>query len=196
MVRWTGRNARIGEENAAQEESTRVREVHRAECGAVGYEAVSDGERGSGEEDCKFSLFSISRAAVVSPQLLNEMLTIFSQLKKHDKRTALTATLGFPQFIAAATSISPDGINSTVSRALHLPGFPSLPHILLATFTSTLLPIIPSLDDYECSICSEVSYKPIRLDCGHKFCGTSPTAGTSRFASSLDTNSLDSKFIR
>lgn len=103
-----------------------------------------------------------------------------SQLKKHDKRTALTASLGFPQFIAAASSLSVAASASagdssvspiaTVSRALHLPGFPSLPHILLATFTNTLLPIIPSLEDYECTICGDVAFKPIRLECGHKFC--------------------------
>ncbi|GAA6017533.1 hypothetical protein JCM11491_006857 [Sporobolomyces phaffii] len=95
-------------------------------------------------------------------------------LKKHDKRTALTASLGFPKFIAAATNlsselvVSPNGAEER--RVLTLPGFPSLPHILLSTFTSTLLPIIPQLEDYECSICGDVAFKPIRLGCGHKFC--------------------------
>ncbi|SCZ97246.1 BZ3500_MvSof-1268-A1-R1_Chr4-2g07085 [Microbotryum saponariae] len=92
-------------------------------------------------------------------------------LKKHDKRTALTASLGFPKFIAAASSLSasssPDNPNS---RVLTLPGFPSLPHVLLSTFTATLLPVIPQLEDYECAICGEVAFKPIRLECGHKFC--------------------------
>ncbi|GAA5918385.1 hypothetical protein JCM5296_006974 [Sporobolomyces johnsonii] len=100
-------------------------------------------------------------------------------LKKHDKRTALTASLGFPKFIAAAPDISSELIHvaspSSSSggdqrRVLTLPGFPSLPHILLSTFTNTLLPIIPQLEDYECSICGDVAFKPIRLSCGHKFC--------------------------
>ncbi|GAA5981690.1 hypothetical protein JCM5350_000456 [Sporobolomyces pararoseus] len=95
-------------------------------------------------------------------------------LKKHDKRTALTASLGFPKFIAAATNLSSELVvspNGTPERrVLTLPGFPSLPHILLSTFTSTLLPIIPQLEDYECSICGDVAFKPIRLGCGHKFC--------------------------
>ncbi|KAL8292414.1 hypothetical protein RQP46_001026 [Phenoliferia psychrophenolica] len=97
-------------------------------------------------------------------------------LKKHDKRTALTASLGFPAFIAAASTLStragmmPDGTPSPAARVLILPGFPSLPHMLLSTITSTLLPIIPQLEDYECSICGDVAFKPIRLDCGHKFC--------------------------
>ncbi|GAA5887982.1 hypothetical protein JCM16303_005224 [Sporobolomyces ruberrimus] len=95
-------------------------------------------------------------------------------LKKHDKRTALTASLGFPKFIAAATNLSSELVVSPSGaperRVLALPGFPSLPHILLSTFTSTLLPIIPQLEDYECSICGDVAFKPIRLGCGHKFC--------------------------
>lgn len=96
-----------------------------------------------------------------------------SQLKKHDKRTALNASVGFPQFIAAASNLSSDedAGQQAISRVLHLPGATSLPHILLATFTNTLLPIIPSLDDYVCSICGDVAFKPIKLDCGHKFCG-------------------------
>ncbi|KAM0752278.1 hypothetical protein T439DRAFT_347178 [Meredithblackwellia eburnea MCA 4105] len=96
-------------------------------------------------------------------------------LKKHDKRTALTASLGFPKFIAAASSLSavPRGTSangSTPTRVLVLPGFPSLPHVLLSTMTSQLLPIIPQLEDYECLICGDVAFKPIKLDCGHKFC--------------------------
>ena len=99
------------------------------------------------------------------------------QLKKHDKRTALTASLGFPQFISAASQLSggtltnaPGINNNTQIRVLTLPGLPSLPHVLLSTFTSTLLPVIPQIEDYECAICGDVAFKPIKLDCGHKFC--------------------------
>ncbi|GAA5866156.1 hypothetical protein JCM8547_000616 [Rhodosporidiobolus lusitaniae] len=105
-------------------------------------------------------------------------------LKKHDKRTALTASYGFPRFLDSSTSSSSSSdasdplalISSQLvsadsdRRVLTLPGFPSLPHILLSTFTTTLLPIIPALEDYECSICGDVAFKPIRLSCGHKFC--------------------------
>ncbi|GAA6036386.1 hypothetical protein JCM8097_001696 [Rhodosporidiobolus ruineniae] len=112
-------------------------------------------------------------------------------LKKHDKRTALTASYGFPQFLNSTSSTSdasdplalissdlvgvrsgnsPSSGDLTARRVLTLPGFPSLPHILLSTFTTTLLPIIPALEDYECSICGDVAFKPIRLSCGHKFC--------------------------
>ncbi|KAM0786898.1 hypothetical protein ACM66B_002322 [Microbotryomycetes sp. NB124-2] len=93
-------------------------------------------------------------------------------LKKHDKRTALTAQLGFPKFIASSSDLfrEGDGPGGSNTRVLTLPGFPSLPHVLLSTFTTTLLPVIPQIEDYECSICGEVAYKPIRLECGHKFC--------------------------
>ena len=53
-----------------------------------------------------------------------------------------------------------DGTLTAPTRVLILPGFPSLPHMLLATVTSTLLPIIPQLEDYECSICGDVAFKP------------------------------------
>ncbi|GAA6049162.1 hypothetical protein JCM3770_003285 [Rhodotorula araucariae] len=98
-------------------------------------------------------------------------------LKKHDKRTALTASLRFPKFIASedstsmiSTELVHTSDNGKPRPILTLPGFPSLPHVLLSTFTTTLLPIIPQLEDYECSICGDVAFKPIRLNCGHKFC--------------------------
>ncbi|KAJ7792377.1 hypothetical protein B0H14DRAFT_2931218, partial [Mycena olivaceomarginata] len=40
----------------------------------------------------------------------------------------------------------------------------SLPRILVQELGTTLLPIIPSLDDYD------IAFKPIRLSCGHLFC--------------------------
>ncbi|KWU44571.1 hypothetical protein RHOSPDRAFT_29176 [Rhodotorula sp. JG-1b] len=98
-------------------------------------------------------------------------------LKKHDKRTALTASLGFPQLIGKDSSnwISTELISRAADGGqsrpvLTLPGFPSLPHILLSTFTSTLLPVIPTIEDYECLICGDIAFKPIRLNCGHRFC--------------------------
>jgi hypothetical protein len=37
-------------------------------------------------------------------------------------------------------------------------------------FTTTLLPIVPQIEDYSCIICQEVAWRPIRLACGHRFC--------------------------
>jgi len=88
-------------------------------------------------------------------------------LKKHDKRTALTASSDYPAFMQ---SIYPPSSETDSVRHLILPGLPSLPHILLSLFTTTLIPILPSIDDFSCLICSDVAYMPIRLDCGHHFC--------------------------
>ncbi|SPO26740.1 uncharacterized protein UTRI_04048_B [Ustilago trichophora] len=130
-------------------------------------------------------------------------------LKKHDKRTALTASNDLRTFMAQqeaarrAMGINPVGSggvinlpasafqpsdlpngNSTalVSSAAHpslaalLPSATtgilseSLPHILLSLVTTTLLPILPSVDDHSCAICTSVAWRPVRLDCSHLFC--------------------------
>jgi hypothetical protein len=45
-----------------------------------------------------------------------------------------------------------------------------LPRLLVQAITERLLPIIPSIEDYSCVICTEIAFKPIRLVCGHLFC--------------------------
>ncbi|KAJ7275691.1 hypothetical protein C8J57DRAFT_1177357 [Mycena rebaudengoi] len=69
-------------------------------------------------------------------------------LKKHTKRTALPWT---------DTTLLPE------SDRL-------LPRILVQELGTTLLPIIPSLEDYACVICTSIAFKPVRLGCGHLFC--------------------------
>lgn len=49
-------------------------------------------------------------------------------------------------------------------------GLTTLPHALLTMFTDILLPIVPQIDDYSCIICSDIAWRPIALDCGHRFC--------------------------
>nr|XP_018261824.1 uncharacterized protein I303_06269 [Kwoniella dejecticola CBS 10117]OBR83982.1 hypothetical protein I303_06269 [Kwoniella dejecticola CBS 10117] len=88
-------------------------------------------------------------------------------LKKHDKRTALTASEGFPSFVKSTLSTYVDKDGNVSTWAFYNT---SLPHILLASLTNTLLPILPSLDDYACLICTSIAFKPIRLGCGHLFC--------------------------
>jgi len=132
-------------------------------------------------------------------------------LKKHDKRTALTASSDFRQFMAEQESAR---VNATAATAagfglsglvdIHSGAFgnasatssamvanagathpslaallphsttallsESLPHILLSLLTTTLLPILPSIDDYSCAICTGVAWRPIQLDCTHLFC--------------------------
>ncbi|KAJ6617580.1 SPX domain-containing protein [Mycena sp. CBHHK59/15] len=72
-------------------------------------------------------------------------------LKKHTKRTAL------PVADAGPLALLPQCDTS-------------LPRILVQELGTTLLPIIPSLDDYACLICTSIAFKPIRLSCGHLFC--------------------------
>ncbi|KAJ6460948.1 SPX domain-containing protein [Mycena sanguinolenta] len=74
-------------------------------------------------------------------------------LKKHAKRTALPST---------------DSSNTAPLDLL--PTHASLPRILVQELGTTLLPIIPSLEDYACLICTSIAFKPIRLSCGHLFC--------------------------
>ncbi|KAJ6535940.1 SPX domain-containing protein [Mycena vulgaris] len=75
-------------------------------------------------------------------------------LKKHSKRTALPAT----------------DVSNTGPLALLPVSNTSLPRILVQELGTTLLPVIPSLDDYACLICTSIAFKPIRLSCGHLFC--------------------------
>ncbi|KAH7338022.1 SPX domain-containing protein [Rhizoctonia solani] len=72
-------------------------------------------------------------------------------LKKHEKRTALPS--------ATSLSVLP------ISR-----GTGELPQMLITKLTETLLPVLPSLEDYSCLICTSIAFKPIRLSCGHLFC--------------------------
>ncbi|KAJ7621261.1 hypothetical protein FB45DRAFT_839128 [Roridomyces roridus] len=75
-------------------------------------------------------------------------------LKKRMKRTALPTT-------------DSNNLNS-LSLIPVIDG--SLPRILVQELGTTLLPIIPSLEDYQCFICMSLAFKPIRLACGHLFC--------------------------
>jgi E3 ubiquitin-protein ligase BAH len=36
--------------------------------------------------------------------------------------------------------------------------------------TENLLTVLPQLDDYTCPVCASITFKPIRLSCGHVFC--------------------------
>ncbi|KAF8305101.1 hypothetical protein DL93DRAFT_2089810 [Clavulina sp. PMI_390] len=121
-------------------------------------------------------------------------------MKKHEKRTALmlssTPRLP-PPSTPGFESISPTTMTShplfvTLLREGTAPGGAmlhpgmmgpvagaesklmkhglSLPHLLVVVLTETLLPVIPSIDDYSCMICFSLAYIPIRLQCRHLFC--------------------------
>lgn len=107
-------------------------------------------------------------------------------LKKHDKRLGLSASTDFPDFVAAqqrtpgtnghdsgalvARSALAKTAQSDEMTSLIFVGLTTLPHVLLAVFTNTLLPIIPQIEDYACLICGDIAWRPIALNCGHRFC--------------------------
>ncbi|KZV94469.1 hypothetical protein EXIGLDRAFT_736969 [Exidia glandulosa HHB12029] len=76
-------------------------------------------------------------------------------LKKHAKRTALPT----PTLSDSALIMLPRYEPAT-----------SLAHTLLLALTETLLPVLPSVEDYTCLICTSIAFRPIRLDCSHLFC--------------------------
>lgn len=75
-------------------------------------------------------------------------------MKKFDKRTALHA-------------------NSTVARSLTGSSplmVQDLAKATCFTISEEILSIIPQLNDYLCPICFTISWRPVRLRCGHLFC--------------------------
>ncbi|KAG0069198.1 hypothetical protein BGZ89_003340 [Linnemannia elongata] len=83
---------------------------------------------------------------------LNQM-AMTKILKKHDKRTNLSASLGFPKHLQNEPFYS-DNISKSLTY----------------TIGNQLVSIIPQPDDYACPICMSVAWKPIRLNCKHVFC--------------------------
>ncbi|KAF8955392.1 SPX domain-containing protein [Flammula alnicola] len=86
-------------------------------------------------------------------------------LKKHAKRTALF----FPGLQPGTSAAEGTPAPLLALVAANTTPF-SLPRILVQAIGETLLPIIPSVEDYSCLICTSIAFKPIRLSCGHLFC--------------------------
>ncbi|KAI9095617.1 SPX domain-containing protein [Phlyctochytrium arcticum] len=74
-------------------------------------------------------------------------------LKKHDKRTRLTASEGFTHFLEDKSFF-----------------IDNIARVLIFTIQERLVTIVPQPDDYCCPICQDIYWKPIRLVCGHVFC--------------------------
>ena len=99
-------------------------------------------------------------------------------LKKHVKRTALPFPQSLPRKIVSAVgavdveiltgSLSMGQMSQALTPLSRHPG--SLPQLLVQAIGEMILPIIPHVDDYSCTICTSIAFKPIRLSCGHLFC--------------------------
>lgn len=115
-------------------------------------------------------------------------------LKKHEKKTALHAHQALGrlmikmqpnELLKAATNetLLPDvnwetashadilrSLSALVPMGLSTSSQLSLPRILASMLTKALLPVLPSVDDYSCLICTGLAYQPVRLKCKHLFC--------------------------
>ncbi|OAD73798.1 hypothetical protein PHYBLDRAFT_145270 [Phycomyces blakesleeanus NRRL 1555(-)] len=74
-------------------------------------------------------------------------------LKKHDKRSGLTASQNFPEIAKVKKFFDQ-----------------KMAHILCALLTEKLISIILQPEDFSCPVCMWVAWRPIRLVCGHVFC--------------------------
>ncbi|CAO3625639.1 unnamed protein product [Cunninghamella echinulata] len=74
-------------------------------------------------------------------------------LKKHDKRSGLTASSSFPDFVGMDKYFTP-----------------TLAKLICASIMDKLTTIIPQPDDFSCPVCMNIAWRPIRLKCGHFYC--------------------------
>lgn len=120
--------------------------------------------------------------------------TVRKILKKHEKKTALHAHQSLGRMIAqmepnalvraaASDSLLPEldwekashldilnSLSALVPIGMTTANQLSLPRILASMLTKSLLPVLPSVDDYSCLVCMGLAYQPIRLRCSHLFC--------------------------
>ncbi|KAI8097751.1 SPX domain-containing protein [Halteromyces radiatus] len=74
-------------------------------------------------------------------------------LKKHDKRSGLSAKSEFPTFAKN---------NSVFLQEVDM--------ALFQLIQSKIISIVPQPDDYACPVCYGITWRPIRLQCHHVFC--------------------------
>ncbi|KAL0089388.1 SPX domain-containing protein [Phycomyces blakesleeanus] len=85
-------------------------------------------------------------------QNLNRM-AITKILKKHDKKSGLSATEEFSAFIKGNV-VFVDGILLSLCQAVQ----------------TKLITIVPQPDEFTCPVCFYLAWKPVRLKCTHLFC--------------------------
>lgn len=81
------------------------------------------------------------------------LLDTLTSLSEFDKRTSLGVKETFPKLIHSSSIMS-----ETMSKAV------------CAELSTTLVNVVPQLDDYLCPVCFTIAWKPVRLACQHIFC--------------------------
>ncbi|CAL3971717.1 unnamed protein product [Diplocarpon coronariae] len=106
----------------------------------------------SHESLLKFVKINIDLLKNLKFQEINQQ-AITKILKKFDKRTSFGAGRKFPELILSE-AIMPESIARAVCQQV----------------TQDLVKIVPQPEDYACPICSDICWRPIRLDCQHLLC--------------------------
>ncbi|RMZ77763.1 hypothetical protein DV737_g4207, partial [Chaetothyriales sp. CBS 132003] len=76
-------------------------------------------------------------------------------MKKFDKQTALHMRAALPSALERASAAA---LSDELARVTSF------------TISHELVHIIPQLNDYLCPVCYGMTYKPVRLSCGHVYC--------------------------
>ncbi|KIY02784.1 uncharacterized protein Z520_01249 [Fonsecaea multimorphosa CBS 102226] len=101
----------------------------------------------------RFLQININLLRLIRFQEINR-IALSKIMKKFDKRTALHAKKSVAQSL---TKASPFMVEDLAMATCF-------------TISEEVLSIIPQLNDYLCPICFTISWRPIRLRCGHLFC--------------------------
>ncbi|KAI4286154.1 MAG: hypothetical protein L6R38_000136 [Xanthoria sp. 2 TBL-2021] len=100
----------------------------------------------------RFLLVNANLLRILKFQQLN-MRAAGKILKKFDKRTSLGASNSLAALLGDE-ALSPQ----------------TMAKVMCSQLSNEILAIVPQLNDYICPVCFSISYKPVRLGCGHVFC--------------------------
>ncbi|CAI5759758.1 unnamed protein product [Candida verbasci] len=99
--------------------------------------------------EMNFHLLKILQFQTINNEALRKIL------KKFDKQTSLNIKNTFPKLV---TNDHVFMSGSSVAQSICF------------IIQESIIQLIPQIDDYSCPICTNIAYKPIRLNCGHLFC--------------------------
>ncbi|KAJ7275743.1 hypothetical protein C8J57DRAFT_1311579 [Mycena rebaudengoi] len=149
--------------------SSRKREIFQLYLEAEVFESVSERDRGERTiED------SENRLTLFAERVAARGLGDRRKLKLLRSRQALESFLQLNVFILSVKKFecaNAEARRKILKKHTKRTALPWTDTTLLPERTrTTLLPIIPSLEDYACVICMSIAFKPVRLGCGHLFC--------------------------